>query len=60
MNSLEHRLILAFFTCNLCYNLDDVCPELNTVDSLSAPPPTVNEVDVSIESPALTKSAHAV
>lgn len=29
MNYLKHRLILAFFECGLCYNIDDVCPQLS-------------------------------
>nr|YP_009184712.1 putative GIY YIG homing endonuclease [Oogamochlamys gigantea]ALO62833.1 putative GIY YIG homing endonuclease [Oogamochlamys gigantea] len=27
MNYLEHRLILAFFECGLCYNFNDVSPQ---------------------------------
>lgn len=28
MNYLEHRLILAFFECGLCFNINDVAPQL--------------------------------
>lgn len=28
MSYLEHRLILAFFECGLCYNVHDVSPKL--------------------------------
>lgn len=61
MNYLEHRLILAFFECKLCYNLEDVFPELNTVDSLPSPPAPVENTNASQglqSSLPITKSAH--
>jgi hypothetical protein len=43
MRFLEHRLLLAFFECGLCYNLDDVSPQLAEVPKFSYVvfPPTV-------------------
>lgn len=35
MRFLEHRLLLAFFECGLCYNLDDVSPQLVEVPNVS-------------------------
>lgn len=34
MSYLEHRLILAFFECGLCYNLNDSFPQLQEVVNL--------------------------
>jgi hypothetical protein len=35
MRFLEHRLLLAFFECGLCYNFDDVSPQLVEVPKFS-------------------------
>lgn len=35
MRFLEHRLLLAFFECGLCYNLEDVSPQLAEVPQFS-------------------------
>lgn len=35
MRFLEHRLLLAFFECGLCYNLEDVSPQLAEVPKFS-------------------------
>lgn len=35
MRFLEHRLLLAFFECGVCYNLDDVSPQLVEVPNVS-------------------------
>ncbi len=37
MNYLEHRLILAFFECGLCYNTVDVTIQLNDLVQLKPP-----------------------
>ncbi len=60
MNYLEHRLILAFFECKLCYNINDVAPQLNlaTINSLPSPPLTVESTQTSTSEPALIKSAY--
>lgn len=48
MNYLEHRLILAFFECGLCYNTVDVAPQLGNLVKLE--PPTKPNLLGSIDS----------
>jgi hypothetical protein len=52
MNYLEHRLILAFFECGLCYNIDDVPPQLGDfslakieIDRLNQPSIVMGKAD---------------
>lgn len=35
MKFLEHRLILAFFESGLCYNIEDVSPQLSEISKIS-------------------------
>nr|BAA28590.1 unnamed protein product [Pleodorina californica] len=55
---LEHRLILAFFECGLCYNLNDTFPQLSHAVSLPPIPVIADTTDVSVQKSQLIAGPH--